>query len=190
MAVGALCRLGTFLASGAGAFLAQTERFDFNMCGVAEHRSLQVDGHCGQCIASRLCTRGRTAVATAESTSGEHVENVTHVAESAAESAMHAAGVRIVRVHAGVEHLTLLWIGQHFVGVIDFLEFVFEFRTCDIGMIFAAHLSISFFDLVVACGAVYAQHFVIVRHGCSFSLLLFACHCAIRRGQLLFWFSS
>ena len=142
------------------------------MCGVAEHRSLQVDGHCGQCIASRLCTRGRTAVATAESTSGEHVENVTHVAESAAESAMHAAGVRIVRVHAGVEHLTLLWIGQHFVGVIDFLEFVFEFRTCDIGMIFAAHLAIGLFDLIITGRSVNAQYFVVIRHSRSFSLLV------------------
>ncbi len=70
MAVGGTVPAGVpFWQPVAGAFLAQTERFDFNMCGVAEHRSLQVDGHCGQCIASRLCTRGRTAVATAESTS-------------------------------------------------------------------------------------------------------------------------
>ena len=85
---------------------------------------------------------------------------------------MHAARIRIVRIDAGIVHLPFLRIRQHIVRVVDFLELVFEFRTCDVGMVFAAHLSIRLFDLVVACRTVDAQHFVIVRHDYSFSLLV------------------
>lgn len=101
---------------------------------------------------------------------------------------MHAARIRIVRIDAGIVHLPFLRIRQHIVRVVDFLELVFEFRTCDVGMVFAAHLSIRLFDLVVACRTVDAQHFVIVRHDYSFScwFCVSLCHKAGSVGRLTF----
>ena len=173
MAVGALSRLGTLLASGAGTVLTQSESVDLDVRRVSEHGGFQIDSGRGQRISSRLRARGRTtARGAAERAAGEHIEDVPHVGEPAVESAASGTGIRIIRVDARIEHLAFLGIRQHLVCVVDFLEFVFKFRTGDIGVIFAAHLSIRLFDLVLACGAADAQHFVIVRHGCSFSLLV------------------
>jgi len=140
---------------------------------ISEHSGFQIDGGRGQRISSRLRTWSRTAACgTAECAAGEHIEDVPHIGEPAIEPTTRGTGVRIIRIDARVEHLAFLGIGQHLVRVVDFLEFVFEFRTGDIGMVFAAHLSIRLFDFVLARGAVDAQHFVIVRHSCSFSLLV------------------
>ena len=68
--------------------------------------------------------------------------------------------------------LSFLRVGQHLVRVVDFLEFVLKLRTCDIGMIFAAHLAIGLFDLIITGRSVNAQYFVVIRHSRSFSLLV------------------
>ena len=170
VAVGTLCGLCAVLAAGAAAFLAQAERVDLDVRGVAEHRRLQIAGRGNKRVTPRLGARSRSTAGATESATGEHAEDVPHIAESATESAaVHAARIRIVRIDAGIVHLPFLRIRQHIVRVVDFLELVFEFRTCDVGMVFAAHLSIRLFDLVVACRTVDAQHFVIVRHDYSFS---------------------
>ena len=172
MAFGALRRLGTFLATRTGAFLTQAEGVDSHMRGVAEHGRLQIDGHTGQGISTRLGTRTRAGSGTtAEGTAGEDVQEVTHIPETGASEASCAA-VRIVRVHAGIIHLSFLRVGQHLVRVVDFLEFVLKLRTCDIGMIFAAHLAIGLFDLIITGRSVNAQYFVVIRHSRSFSLLV------------------
>ncbi len=84
---------------------------------------------------------------------------------------MHPARIRIVRIDAGIVHTPFLRIGQHIVRVVDFLELVLEFRTCDVGMVFTAHLAVCALDLVVTCRTFDAQHLVIVCHLIILSVL-------------------
>src|SRR5438067_6826236 len=134
----------------------------------AEHRLFELQGQVFPQVGAAL-RPGTAARAGAEQvTEAEEVaEDVAEILEDGGIEAAHAAGTAggaHARVSEAVVHGSLAGIGEHAISFRGFLELLLGVSVAGIavGMELQRHLAIGALDFLLAGGADYAQHLVII----------------------------
>ena len=136
-------------------------------------RQLQVILQVAAALGRILALRAASSAKAAETTAGEHIEDVFKTAEAAIARA-RAAHARILMTELIIA-CALLRIGQDFVSLVDLFKPRFGFLVVGVQVRVAGlgRLAVCFFDLVIRGALGYAQHLVIISFICHSSHHLF-----------------
>jgi hypothetical protein len=133
----------------------------------AEHGLFQIQFHDVTQIGAAPCASATATTAT-ENVAKNIAKNIADIAETGAAAATHAMLER--RMAMLVVHRAFLRVGQHFVGLLGFLELVLRSRIvrAAVRMVFHRQPSERLLQLDVADAAFDTQHFVVITlaHSC------------------------